>query len=99
MYRPSAAATARPTIVDARTTAPASPIASATILRRVAPSAIRTPISRVRFLTTWLITPNVPTAASTNARPANRVAMSIVNRCVATDARMSTSTGRKREIG
>ena len=69
------------------------------MLRRVAPSAMRTPISFVRLLTTWLITPNVPIAASINASPANSVAISIVNRCVAIDARMSSSTGRTREIG
>jgi hypothetical protein len=65
----------------------------------VAPSAMRTPISLVRPRTTWLITPNVPTAASTSASVANMPAMSIVNRWVAIDACISASTGRRRETG
>ena len=80
MYRPKRGRQPRPTNVEASTTGRPHEHQSDDIAPRRA-DAIRTPISRVRSRTTWLITPNVPTAASINASPANIVAISIVNRC------------------
>src|SRR5687767_15690273 len=51
----------------------------------LAPIAIRTPISRVRWLTEWLSTPKTPIAASINAAPAKADRSHAMDRGAATE--------------
>ncbi len=60
----------------------------------LAPIAMRTPISRVRWLTAWLITPNTPIAASSSAESANTDSSHAIDRGVATAASITCSIVR-----
>ena len=71
MVRPNNAAAASPTAVPTAMTGAALPTTRRNTWRLVAPSAMRTPNSRVRCWTEYASTPNTPTIASTSASRAN----------------------------
>ncbi|HEU4630813.1 MAG TPA: hypothetical protein VFS08_13760 [Gemmatimonadaceae bacterium] len=70
--------------------------------RGSAPSATRTPISRVHRLTLYAITPQSPTAASTSAMTANAVSSAIAQRIGARPSRRCApldGSGRTKRVG
>src|SRR5579883_3388348 len=99
MVRVSSADPANPTAAPARTILPPPARTSVITFQVRAPNAMRTPNSRVRWLTENARTPNIPTAASETAIEANAATSAALNRGCATESEATCSMVRIRPTG